>query len=169
MFKKIIIIGSPGAGKSTFARKLRDATGLPLHYLDMLWHKPDKTTVTREEFDVKLSLLLEGESWIMDGNFARTLEMRLSACDTVIYLDYPLDVCLSGVESRIGTKREDMPWIEEEFDPEFKKWIIEFPEKKRPAIYEALEKHGAGKNIIIFRTRAEAQSFLEKLSVNYKN
>ena len=49
-FKKVIIIGSPGSGKSTFARKLRDITGLPLHYLDMIWHRPDKTTVSKEEF-----------------------------------------------------------------------------------------------------------------------
>lgn len=46
--KKLIVIGSPGAGKSTFARKLRDVTGLPLFYLDMLWHKSDKTNKTLE-------------------------------------------------------------------------------------------------------------------------
>ena len=56
---KIIIIGSPGAGKSTFARKLRDTTGIPLYYLDMLWHKPDQTTISREEFDAKLNKILK--------------------------------------------------------------------------------------------------------------
>ncbi len=53
MMQKIIVIGSPGAGKSTFARKLRDKTGLPLHYLDMIWHRPDKTNITHEEFDAR--------------------------------------------------------------------------------------------------------------------
>jgi adenylate kinase family enzyme len=161
--KKIIIIGPSGAGKSTFARKLRDVTGLPLYYLDMLWHRPDRTTVSREEFDERLLEILREDSWIIDGNFARTLEMRMEFCDTVFLLDYPVDVCLSGVESRIGTKREDMPWIENEFDPEFKKWILDFPEKTMPSIYEKLKRCGNGKNIIIFRSRGEAADYLENL------
>ena len=51
MHTKIMIIGSPGSGKSTFARKLRDKTGLPLFYLDMIKHKPDRTTISSEEFE----------------------------------------------------------------------------------------------------------------------
>ena len=78
--QKVIIIGSPGAGKSTFARKLRDKTGLPLYYLDKIWHKPDKTTVSKEEFDARLSAILATECWIIDGNYGRTLEMRMQAC-----------------------------------------------------------------------------------------
>lgn len=58
--EKIVVIGSPGAGKSTFSRKLRDVTGLPLYYLDMLYHKPDRTTVSRQEFDAKLKDMPEG-------------------------------------------------------------------------------------------------------------
>ena len=166
---KIIVIGSPGAGKSTFSRKLRDITGLPLHYLDMLWHNPDKTTITREEFDASLCEMLAGDRWILDGNFNRTLEMRLSACDTVILLDYPLEVCLAGVESRIGTKREDMPWIEEEFDPEFKQYITDFPKNTLPSMYEKLEKYGKGKNIIILRSREDAKKYLENLANTYGN
>ena len=83
IMKKILVIGSPGSGKSTFSRRLREITGLPLFYLDLLWHKPDKTTYSREEFDRKLGELLEREAWILDGNYARTLPLRLAACDTV--------------------------------------------------------------------------------------
>ena len=75
--RKVIVIGCPGAGKSTFARKLRDATNLPLYYLDMLWHKEDKTNISREEFDIKLNDILKKDKWIIDGNYLRTLEMRL--------------------------------------------------------------------------------------------
>lgn len=73
---KVIVIGCPGAGKSTFARKLRDFIGLPLYYLDMLWHRPDKTNISREEFDIRLKEILETEKWIIDGNYGRTLETR---------------------------------------------------------------------------------------------
>ena len=120
MMEKILVIGSPGAGKSTFARRLRDETGIPLHYLegiplhylDLLWHRPDRTNVAREEFDMRLAQILEMDRWIIDGNYLRTLEMRIRACDTVFLLDYPMKVCLAGAEERIGKKREDLPWIE---------------------------------------------------------
>lgn len=74
--KKVIIIGCSGAGKSTFARKLRDITNLPLFYLDMIWHKPDKTHISREAFDEKLQEIIQQEEWIMDGNYGRTLELE---------------------------------------------------------------------------------------------
>ena len=146
---KAIIIGSPGAGKSTFARRLRNLTGLPLYYLDMLWHKPDQTNITREEFDTLLNDIIKKDSWIIDGNYQRTLEARLKACDTVFLMDYPLEICLSGAESRIRKKREDMPWVESEFDEEFKQWMIDFPDKQLPQIYELLNKYRKEKEIII--------------------
>ncbi len=66
--KRIMIIGSPGSGKSTFARKLRDKSGLPLFYLDMIKHKSDRTEISSEEFDMKLMEILRFPEWIIDGN-----------------------------------------------------------------------------------------------------
>lgn len=160
---KIIIIGSPGAGKSTFARKLKDAVGIPLYYLDMLWHKPDKTTSSREEFDAKLSELLKKDRWIMDGNYQRTLEMRLKECDTAFLLDVPLEACLSGAKSRIGKKREDLPWVELEFDQTFRQWILDFPKTQLPQIYQLLENYRESKHIIIFKSREEADNYLRQI------
>lgn len=160
---KAIIIGSPGAGKSTFARKLRDMTNLPLYYLDMLWHKPDRTNISREEFDKGLNEILKKNSYIIDGNYLRTLEIRLKECDTVFLLDFPLEVCLSGAKSRIGKEREDLPWIESEFDEEFRQWIMDFSKDQLPQIYELLEKYQGDKNIIIFKSRKEADDYLETL------
>lgn len=157
---KAIVIGSPGAGKSTFARKLRDVTGLPLYYLDMLWHMPDRSNISTEEFDAHLSDIVKNNRWIIDGNYQRTLEMRLRECDTVFFLDYPLEVCLSGVECRIGKAREDMPWIETEFDPEFKRWIIDFEKDQLPHIYELIYTYQKDKDIIIFRSRKEAADYI---------
>ena len=157
--KKVIVIGSPGAGKSTFARKLRDKTGLPLFYLDMIWHKPDKTNITRENFDKELEKIFKKDAWIIDGNYLRTLEMRLKMCDTVFFLDYPLEVCLEGASSRIGTEREDLPWEEMEFDEEFRQYIVDFPKEKLPQMYELFEKYKQEKEWIIFRSREEAESF----------
>lgn len=161
--KKIIIIGSPGAGKSTFARKLKEITNLPLYHLDMIWHKPDKTNISREEFDSKLDKILENDEWIIDGNYQRTLEKRLNKCDTVFLLDFSLEECILGAKVRIGKKRDDMPWIEDKFDEEFKQCIIDFPKKKLPEIYKLLEKYKENRNIIIFKSRKEADEYLMSL------
>ena len=158
--EKVIVIGCSGAGKSVFARRLRDITGLPLHHLDMIWHKPDRTTVSREEFDAALGKILSGDRWIIDGNYNRTLEMRLAACDTVFLLDYPLEVCLAGAAERVGQVREDMPWAETELDPEFRQWIQDFGLAQLPRIYELLAQYGEGRNVAIFRSRDEADTWL---------
>ena len=160
--RKIIVVGSPGAGKSTFARRLRDATGLPLYYLDMLWHKPDKTNISREEFDARLNRIVQKDEWIIDGNYQRTLETRLKICDTVFLLDYPLEDCLLGAESRIGKKREDMPWIETEFDEEFKQWIMDFSKDQLPQIYGLLEKYKKNREIVVFKSREESEIYLSR-------
>lgn len=157
---KVIVIGCPGAGKSTFARKLSNKTGIPLHYLDMLWHKPNRTNISREAFDTQLSKIIQTDTWIIDGNYQRTLEARLKECDTVFLLDLPLEACLLGAESRIGKRREDLPWIETEFDEEFRQWIIDFPKTQSPEIYELLRKYQNNRNIIIFRSRKEADDYL---------
>lgn len=158
--KKIIVIGCPGSGKTTFALKLREKTGLPLFHLDAIWHKSDKTHISREEYDVRLAEILALDSWIIDGNYNRTIETRLVECDTVVLFDLPPQVCLEGAISRIGKERYDMPWIETELDPSFATEIMEFGEKSLPKIYALIEKYKDGKSVIIFKSREEADKFI---------
>ena len=160
MLRRVIVIGSSGSGKSTFARRLRDITGLPLYYLDMIWHKPDKTNISKEEFDKRLDDILSEDRWIIDGNYQRTLEARLKKCDTVFLFDLPVEVCLAGAKARIGTKREDMPWTETELDDDFRQWIVDFPQKQLSEIYGLLEKYN-DKNIVVFKSRQEAETYLK--------
>lgn len=160
---KVIIVGCPGSGKSTFAKKLSNAINITLYHLDIIKWKEDKTTISKEEFDEKLKEILKKDKWIIDGNYQRTLEMRLKECDTMFLLDFPLEECILGAKSRIGVKRSDLPWIEESLDEEFKQFIIDFPKKKLPKIYELIEKYKMNKNIIIFKTREEIDQYLEML------
>ena len=157
--KKVIVIGCPGSGKTTFSEKLRDKTGLPLYYLDAIWHRPDRTHISREEYDTTLSEILSLDRWIIDGNYKRTIESRLSACDTVFLFDLPTAVCLEGATERLGKERYDMPWIDTELDPALKKEIEDFPQKSLPDIYALLEKY-AEKTIIIFKNREQSNDFL---------
>lgn len=160
--KKIMIIGCPGSGKSTFSKALQKKTGLPLFHLDMLFWNPDKTHVSREVFDERLADILSQDQWIIDGNYGRTLEMRLKACNTVFLLDFPVDICLNGVNARVGKLRDDMPWIEQELDEEFKQWIIDFPQKELPHVYSLLKKY-SDKDIFVFNSRDDVDRFLEEI------
>lgn len=166
--QKVLVIGCPGAGKSTFARRLRDRTGLPLYYLDRLWHKADRTNVTREAFDRGLAQWLARPAWILDGNYSRTLPQRLEACDTVFFLDFPLEVCLAGVENRRGVQRPDMPWVEEELDAEFLQYILDFGQAQLPAIRAMLEPYRERRQILTFRSRAGADAWLNALAVTLR-
>jgi len=162
MMQRVLIIGCPGSGKSTFARALQERTGLPLFYLDMLFHRPDRTTVSQEEFDARLRSVLESPAFIIDGNYARTLPQRLEKADTVFWLDYPLEVCLQGVEDRRGQVRPDMPWIEEAEDPEFTEYIKTFDRDQRP-LMEAALRACPPETLIVFKSRAEAAAYLSAL------
>ena len=162
--KKIIVIGCPGSGKSTFSRELNAKIDIPLYHLDMMYWNADKTIVEKSIFRKRLSDALLMDEWIIDGNYGSTMEMRLLACDTVFFLDYPTDVCLDGVRARRGKVREDLPWVEVGEDAEFCEYVMAFREEQRPGIISLLQKYG-DKRIYTFNDRSEADAFLDSLSV----
>ncbi len=160
--KKVIVIGSPGSGKSVFSKALSECADLPLCHLDLIWHKHDKSTISREEFDQRLLRIMQRDAWIIDGNYMRTIEMRLQQCDTVFLLDFPSEVCLQGVYARLGKIRSDMPWVETELDSDFEDFIKAFPNVQLPKIYQLLEKYSDKVNVIIFKSREDVKEYLEE-------
>lgn len=162
--KKIMVIGCPGSGKSTFSRALHKRTGIPLFHLDMMYWNPDRTTVERSVFRERLSNAIQKNEWIIDGNYGSTIELRLQACDTVVFLDYPPNICLNGIMERRGKARTDIPWIENENeeDVEFIEFVKSFNSQSRPEIIALLEKY-SDKDIIILKNRDEADEFLNQI------
>lgn len=160
---KAIVIGCPGSGKTTFANKLSEKTKTEIFYLDTIWHLPNKDHISREEFDRRLAEILENDEWIIDGNYQRTLEVRLKACDTVFLFDLPTEVCIQGAIERVGKYRPEMPWQETEFDPEFREQIENFKTTTLPEIYALLDTYKLGKEIVIFKSRTEADEWLNKI------
>lgn len=165
--KKALVIGSGGAGKSTFAKRLGAATGIEVIHLDKLYWRPGWVKMPKEEWADTVRELLSGDSWIMDGNFGGTREMRIEACDTVIFLDIPRRVCLYRIAKRLlvyhGKSRPDMTeGCNERFDREFIAWVFMYPYRARPRILAQLERY-SDKEIIVLGSRREADAFISKL------
>lgn len=89
--------------------------------------------------------------------------MRLKECDTCILLDFPLEVCINSAEARVGVKRDDMAWFENELDPSFKQYIIDFSNTSLPYIYELINKYKNKINILIFKSRDEMNQFTDEM------
>ena len=166
--KKILVIGCPGSGKSTLSKELNNITGIPLFHLDMMFWNPDRTTVDKAVFLEQLTEVLEKDEWIIDGNYSSTMELRIAACDTVIFLDYPLEICLDGVRQRRGKPRSDIPWTETEEDEEFIDFIKKFEFQSKTKITALLIKY-RNKNIFVFANRKQADKFLSKLKIINKS
>lgn len=160
---KIMVIGCPGSGKSTFSKALHKITGVPLYHLDMMYWNADRTTVDKAIFRERLLSTIKKDKWIIDGNYASTLELRMEECDTVIFLDYPSCICLDGIRDRKGKPRSDMPWLEpDEDDEEFIDFVKNYNSQSRPKVMELLDKY-SDKNIFIFSDRTMAAEFLDKI------
>lgn len=161
--KKIIVIGCPGSGKSMLSKELHSKTGIPLYHLDRMYWNSDKTTVEKSVFLERLVTALEKDEWIIDGNYGSTMELRMQKCDTVIFLDYPFDICLDGILERCGKPRSDMPWVEpNQYDEEFIAFIKNYNVQSRPQVMRLLNKYSY-KNILIFKSRKEANHFLSEI------
>lgn len=158
--KRIIVIGCPGSGKSYLSKRIHEATGIPLFHLDNIWWKDDSNHISRDEFDEILTAVMNTESWIIDGDYSRTMERRMNECDTVIFLDYSLAQCLSGIRERENVARDDCPilTVNQQLIDEVEKYRLE----KRPAVMQLLEKY-SDKDILVFNERSQAENWLKNI------
>ena len=160
--KRILVIGCPGAGKTYFAKKLKEITGLPVVHMDNLYWNEDKTSVSFEELNKKLMPYLKQESWIIDGNYHDTLKLRLEYATDVFFLKMPREVCIEGILERIDQPRDDIPWVETKKDAvELIEWTIDY-EARTKADEEALLKEYPKVKVHILNSRKEADQYLEK-------
>ena len=161
--KRVLVIGSPGAGKSTLATELAARTGLPLIHLDQHhwragWTEPDKAEWRRQVRE-----LAAGDQWVMDGNYGGTLALRLERADTVVLLDFPTWLCVGRILKRIATTRgrvrADMAeGCPEQFDLAFLVYTARFRATARHRNEQKLRAF-TGK-LIRLRRPAEVERFL---------
>lgn len=165
-----MIIGGCGCGKTTLAKKLSDKLKLPLIHLDVLYWRDNWQHVSRDEFDKQMLQEVNNPKWIIDGNYGRTIPLRLKYCDTVIYMDFSRLKCVSGVIERViksyGKSRPDMGgYCPERFDMEkieFFKSVWNFNKNNRRLYYDMLYNANDVK-IIILKSRKQVREFLQGL------
>lgn len=152
--KRVLVLGSSGSGKSTFARELGERLGIEAIHLDSYYWQPNWTSTPPEEWDKKLLNLLEKESWIMDGNYPASLPVRMQYADTVIFLDrgrvLSLLRCVGRLFEYRGESRPELaPGCNEKIDWDFLKWIWNYPRDVKPNIMAILEGQSRVKVIIL--------------------
>ena len=165
--KRVLIIGSGGAGKSTVAERLGQLLNIEVLHLDKFYWRAGWVETPKSEWLKTIEELLGRDAWIMDGNYSGTLEMRLAACDTVIFLDISRLLCLWRVMKRAmmyrNQSRPDMAeGCREKFNLEFIRWVWSYRSKTRPKIVKMLESKAEEKRIVWLRSQSEVELFLDK-------
>ena len=162
--QRVLVIGSPGAGKSTFARELARRTDLPLTHLDAEYWRPGWVRPRAAEWEVKMRGLIAADAWILDGNYTSTVPLRAARAETIIVLDYPRTLCLyRAVRRAIFNRRPDtLDLGKESLNLEFLRFIWRFPAVQR----RQLAGLGATPhlNVVRLRSDAQAQAWLAALS-----
>jgi adenylate kinase family enzyme len=162
--KKVSIIGSAGSGKSTLAARLGNANGITVIHLDKLYWKPGWTEPGKDEWNEIVKNILDQEEWIIDGNYGGTMEMRLAASDTIVFLDLPRTVCVWRVLKRVfrykkGGRSDMADGCEERFDWEFLRWTWNYPRDSKPKVENMLKRFETEKAVIRLRSRKAVNTF----------
>ena len=170
-YKKVIVLGNNGSGKSYFSKNLAEITGLPLIHLDLLYWKENWTHPSREEWAEIQRKLVASEQWIIDGMHISTLEIRFKEADAIYFLDVNTDTCLESVRQRETQDRTDFPnYLDKQngnFDA-FTQGVLEFEEKRKPRIIELHNKY-PNKDFIVFHSKEEIYRYLKDISAKYEN
>lgn len=165
--QRIIIIGSCGAGKSTLAITLGEKFSLPVIHLDSYYWHEGWVETNRVDWIIIQQNLINGDRWIIDGNYSNTLEIRFQAADTIIWLDFSRRLCLWRVITRYlkhrGKVRPDMAaGCEERLNLEFLQYVWNFPTQHRTNILAKLAQYQNYKQIIIFQNSRQVSDFLKQ-------
>jgi adenylate kinase family enzyme len=167
--KKILVIGSGGAGKSTLSRQLGEVLGLPVIHLDSEYWNAGWEPTPKAKWQQTVEHLITQDAWVMDGNYGGTLDLRLEAADTVIFLNMPRLLCLWRVVKRrwqyAGKTRPDMASdCPEQLNWEFLNWVWTYPTRRRSTILNKLANLPPDKTVVILRSPAEVKQFLRRLN-----
>jgi adenylate kinase family enzyme len=162
---RILVVGSPGAGKSMFARRLGAKLALPVVHLDSHFWRRGWQMPERMAWRQQLAALAASPAWVMDGNYINTFDIRMPRADTLVWLDHPRGICLRRVLMRTirghGRTRSDLAeGCPDRFDIAFVRYVWSFPAKQRPRIVAEIARLGGHLRVIRLDGDREAENFL---------
>ncbi len=169
--RKIAVIGSAGSGKSVLARALGEITQIPVYHLDAWYWKPGWKPSVDEEWEAVQRELVQRGQWIMDGMYTKSLSIRLTACDTVIFLDLPqwlttYRAIKRSLQYRGQTRPDLAEGCVETWSWEFVKFVWTFRQKKRSEVLHTLQAFPTHA-VITLRTPREVRDFLKRLRLTW--
>jgi adenylate kinase family enzyme len=164
--KRVVILGTSGAGKTELALAMARRTGLPVVHLDPLFWEADWTRVPQEKAEAALRVAVAGEDWIVDGSFLGAVPERFARADTVVFLDLPRRTCLRRVLwRRLRDRRAERPDLpagaREGIDLELLRWIWNYPKASRPRVLELLA--GLDADVVHLRTPTEVRAYVASI------
>lgn len=144
--QRVLVIGPCGAGKSTLAKTLGLKLALPVFHMDQLNWRRGWVESSKDEIREKLGFIVASDRWLIDGTYGGTLTERLERADTVVYLDYPIHLCVTRLLKRIwtyrGRSRPDMPeGCPERFDLGFLFYLMRWNSGPRIRMETKLKGH----------------------------
>ena len=162
--QRVLVIGSGGSGKSTFATQLGEVLNLEVSHLDKFYWKSGWVESEPDEWIKTVTELIEKESWIIDGNYSGTLKLRIQKADAIVFLDMPRVLCLWRIVKRFllyrdGTRPDMAEGCRESLNFEFVSWVWNYPRRSRPKIIKLLQEH-SDKQIFRLRSRSDVKKFL---------
>ena len=165
---RILVLGSGGAGKSTFAQQLGDLLNIKVDHLDKYYWKPGWVKPSNEEWVATVAELIQRERWIIDGNFGGTLDQRVARCDTIIFLDMSRLLCLWRIVKRrltyLNIARPDMAkGCDEKVDFEFVSWVWNYSRRTRPRILSMMQINSERKRMVWLQSPGDVKRFLHSL------
>lgn len=163
--RRVLVIGPGGAGKSTFATRLGEQLQIEVKHLDRYYWQPGWVKPAPDEWLKTVESLVSEESWIIDGNYSGTLDLRLKSCDTIIFLDLNRFVCMWRILKRLFRYRQETrpdmaEGCYEKIDLEFVSWVWNYSRRSRPKVIRLISECAETKQIVWLNSRAEVEKFL---------
>lgn len=164
--QRVLVLGSSGSGKSTFAGKFGAITGLPVIHIDHLYWGAGWVPVPTDVYLQRMRAAVAPDQWIMDGNSPSTLDLRMPRADRIILFNRSRLACVARIGRRVagtyGTVRPDMaPGCPERFDWEFLKFVWNYPKKDWLELIGAIDRHSAWERTITLTSDAKSSAFLD--------
>ena len=167
--RRVVVLGSGGAGKSTLARAVGERLGIEVVHLDRLFWRPGWDPMPTDEWRAVVARMVEGESWIADGNYSSTLDLRLAVADTVVLLDFPRRVTIPGILRRWRRHRGQAvqaAGCPERWDGAFVRWVWNYRRDSRPRALAAIATHAPDSDVVVLTSRAEVRRWLASVTAD---